>query len=87
MTLRERLLDAIIDGNFGNGITVTRKEFMNYFADENPDTTGCFLSNSEITTGLPHSPNYTHFTLRMDTGQYRIHPKAIEERMKERGFL
>lgn len=87
MTLRQRFLDAVIDGHLGKGITVTRKEFMKFFDDENPATTGCFLSNSEIITGTPHSPMYTHFTIRMADGQYWVHPGAIAARMVERGIL
>lgn len=59
MTLRNRFLDAIIDGEIGNGVTISRQEFMDFFSAENPAATGCFLSNSEIVTGAPHSPNYT----------------------------
>lgn len=84
MTLRNRLLDAIIDGQLGNGITVTRQDFMRFFSEENPATTGCFLSNSEIITGSPHSPTYTHFTQRITEGKYRIHPAALLARMNER---
>ncbi|WP_349281268.1 hypothetical protein [Polaromonas hydrogenivorans] len=87
MTLRNQFIDAIIDGKFGNGITVTRQEFMQFFSNENSLTTGCFLSNSEIITGAPHSPNYTHFTLRISEGRYRVHPGAIEIRMQQRGML
>lgn len=87
MTLRNRFLDAVIDGELGNGITITRQAFMSFFLNENPATTGCFLSNSEIVTGAPHSPNYTHFTLRVSEGRHRIHPGALQERMIERGIL
>jgi hypothetical protein len=87
MTLRNRFLDAIIDGDLGNGITITRQEFMQFFSNENPATTGCFLSNSEMVTGAPHSPNYTHFTLRISEGRYYVHPGAIQVRMIERGLL
>lgn len=87
MTLKESFLDAIIDGKIGNGIVVTRQEFINYFSVENPDTTGCFLSNSELKTGVPHSPKYDHFTLRVSTGTYRIHPQAILERMQKRHLI
>lgn len=86
MTLRNRFLDAVIDGQIGNGIVITRNQFMAFFAQDNPATTGCFLSNSEIETGL-HSPTYAHFTLRVSEGTYRVHPCALQERMKQRGML
>jgi hypothetical protein len=87
MTLRDRFLDALIDGQLGNGIIVTRQELMRYFSKDNPATTGVFLSNSEINTGAPHSPTYTHFTLRVAEGRYRVHPQVIQERMQQRGIL
>lgn len=87
MTLRNRFLDAIINGELGNGITITRQDFINFFNEENPKTTGCFLSNSEIIAGAQHSPDYTHFTLRVSEGKYYIHPGAIQNRMIERDIL
>lgn len=84
MTLRERFLDALIDGQIGNDSVVTRREFMSYFSDENPLTTGCFLSNSEMASGAVHSPNYTHFTIRLRKGVYRVHNEALIERLRER---
>lgn len=86
MTLRNRFLDAVIDGHIGNGIIVTRKQFMDFFAQDNATTTGCFLSNSEIETGT-HSPSYKHFTLRVSEGSYRVHPVALQVRMEQRGIL
>lgn len=84
MTLRERFLDALIDGQVGKDGVITRREFMAYFSDENPLTTGCFLSNSEMTSGTAHSPNYNHFTIRVKKGIYRLHDEAIEERKRSR---
>jgi hypothetical protein len=78
MTLRERFLDALRDGRIGKDGIVTRREFMTYFSDENPQTTGCFLSNSEMTTGAVHSPNYNHFTIRLRKGVYRVHEEVIK---------
>ena len=76
MTLRERLLDAVLDGDLGHGLVVTRQELIDYFHDVKEATTGVFLSNSEIKTGKPHSPNYNHFTQRLSEARYRIHPSA-----------
>lgn len=87
MSFRNRFLDAVIDGQVGKGIVITRQELMTYFSDENPDTVGCFLSNSELDTGVLHSPGYLHFTLRIAPGEYRIHPDAIRARMIERGLI
>lgn len=84
MTLRERFLDALIDGRLGRDGIVARHEFMHHFSDENPLTTGCFLSNSEMTSGAVHSPNYKHFTIRIRKGVYKVHEEAIAGRVRER---
>lgn len=87
MTLRERLLDGVIDGKIGKGIVVTCQEFNEYFKDENQNYIKVFLANSEVKSGAAHSPSYRHLTIRAENGQYRIHPNDIEERMKERGLI
>jgi len=86
MSLREKLLDALIDGHLGKGIVVTRQELIVHFPEEPVTYTGVFLSNSEIKTGS-HSPTYEHFTIRAGRGRYRIHPQALFERMRERHIL
>lgn len=86
MSLRDRMLDAMIDGKLGTGLVVTRQELITFFPDENPATTGVFLSNSEIETGKPHSPTYKHFTERLAEATYRIHPQALLARLAERGL-
>lgn len=85
MTLRERLLDAMLDGEIGHGLVVTRQELIRHFSDVNEATTGVLLSNSEIKTGAPHSPTYTPFTQRLSEGRYRVHPSALAERLAQRG--
>jgi hypothetical protein len=86
MTLRERLLDAVIDGHLGHGLIVTRQEVMAHFPSDPATYTGVMLSNSEMITGQ-HSPTYDHFTLRVAEACYRIHPLALSERMQTRGLL
>ena len=86
MGLRERLLDALIAGQIGHGIVVTRQEFIQHFSDVGEGYTGVLLSNAEITTAPPHSPTYKYFTIRLRKGVYLIHPNAILERMQERGL-
>lgn len=81
--LKEKLLDAILDGKIGRGITISRQEMITFFWDEPTSYTGAFLSNSEIETGR-HSPTYDHFTIGIARGRYRVHPKALENRMLER---
>ena len=87
MTLRDRFLDAIIDGRLGNGIVVTRQELIEFFPDEKESTTGVFLSNSEVNTGTVHSPMYEPCTLRVEEGRYRVLPQALLERMYQRHLL
>ncbi len=86
MSLRERFLDAMIDGELGRGLVISRQDFMAHFHVDNPATTGVFLSNSEVVTGAPHSPTYTHFTQRVSDGVYRVLPEALAARMRERGL-
>jgi hypothetical protein len=85
MPLRERFLDALIDGRLGRDGVVSRQEFMAFFCDDKQTYTGVFLSNSEVQTGQ-HSPTYRHFTIRLAQGVYRVHPEAISERRRERGL-
>ena len=86
MSLRERFLDAMIDGELGRGLVISRHDFMAHFQVDNPATTGVFLSNSEVVTGAPHSPTYTHFTQRVSDGVYRVLPEALAARMRLRGL-
>ena len=45
MTLREKLLDAVIDGQLGNGLVVTRQAFIHHFKEVTESYTGVFLAN------------------------------------------
>lgn len=83
MTLRERLLDAMLDGLIGNGLVVTRQEVMNFFSDVKSSYTGVLLSNAEMETGI-HSPTWAKYTNRIEPGTYRIHPDALAQRARER---
>ena len=74
MTLRHRLITDVRSGVFGPEGLISRREFMRRYSDVNPKTTGCFLSNSEMRTGVVHSPTYRHFTQRLGRGIYRLHP-------------
>lgn len=83
MNMRERILDAVLDGSLGRGTVVTRQELMQHFNDVNPAYTGVILSNAEMNTG-GHSPTWEHYTQRLGRGVYRIHPDALAERLRER---
>ena len=83
MSLTTDVLDAVIDGNLGNGLVVTRQEVIDYFSGRPESYTGVILSNSEIDTS-DHSPNYDNFTIRISDGIYRIHPEVLAQRFKER---
>ena len=86
MSLRERFLDALIDGRLGHNGVVSRQEFIAFFPEEKKTYTGVFLSNSEMQTGQ-HSPTYQHFTIRVGKGVYRVQQGAISERRHERGLI
>lgn len=83
MNLRERILDAVLDGNLGRGIVVTRQELIKRFPDVPESYTGVALSNAEMDTAT-HSPTYEKYTHRIDLGVYRISPMALAERLRER---
>ena len=82
-SLRNAVLDGMLDGFFGKGLIVTRREMGTNFPEFAKNYTGCFLSNSEMITGT-HSPTYKHFTQRITEGVYRVHPEALAARLKER---
>ena len=83
MGLRERFLDALIDGHLGHSGVVSRKDFVAFFRGDKKTYTGVFLSNSEMHTGQ-HSPTYQHFTVRVAKGLYKVDPRAISQRRSER---
>lgn len=83
MHLRQRILDAVLDGELGAGVVVTRPEVIAHFPDVSKAYTGVVLSNAEMDTGT-HSPTWEHYTHRIARGVYRISPTALAERLRER---
>jgi hypothetical protein len=86
-SLRQRLLDAVIDGKIGKGIVVTRAQMLRHFKDDKPTYVGSFLPNSEMDAKEKFGSVAKAFVIRVDTGKYQIHPTAIQERMREREAL
>ena len=84
MSLREEIIDAVIDGHIGRKGVVTRQEVIRHFPDRPKSYTGVILSNSEI--DRDHSPTYEIFTQRVGKGRYRIHPGIIAQRKTDRGL-
>jgi len=84
MSLREDILDAVIDGHIGQNGVVTRQEVIRYFKNHPESYTGVILSNSEM--DRDHSPTYKSFTQRIGNGRYRIHPGIIAQRRADRGI-
>jgi hypothetical protein len=84
MSLREEILDAVIDGHIGQNGIVTRQEVIQYFKNHPESYTGVILSNSEM--DRDHSPTYRTFTQRIGKGRYRIHPEIITQRKEDRGI-
>jgi hypothetical protein len=85
-TLRNVLLDAVIEGKLGNGIIVSTAELKAYVADGkfSDNYLATFLPNSEmgaLTAG------YRRFTIRVDEGVYQIHPVELLYRMRDRGLV
>ena len=84
MSLREEIIDAVIDGHIGQNGVVTRQEVIQYFQNRSQSYTGVILSNSEM--DRDHCPTYESFTQRIGKGRYRIHPDIITQRKAERAF-
>lgn len=84
MSLREEIIDAVIDGHIGQDGVVTRQEVIRYFPNHPQSYTGVILSNSEM--DRDHSPTYETFTKRVGKGRYRIHPEIIAQRKTDRGL-
>ena len=84
MSLREEIIDAVIDGYIGRNGVVTRQEVIRYFRDHSQSYTGVILSNSEM--DRDHSPTYETFTQRVGRGRYRIHPGIIAQRKTDRSL-
>jgi hypothetical protein len=82
MSLRQEIIDAVIDGHIGQNGVVTRQEVIRYFRNYAVSYTGVILSNSELNRG--HSPTYETFTQRVGRGQYLIHPEIIAKRRMDR---
>lgn len=85
LSLADRLLDASIDGVLGTGLQVTRQQFIKFFSELPINSSGTFLSNSEISSA--NTPTYRKMTIRVSDGVYIIHPEALLERMKQRGLI
>jgi len=84
MSLREEIIDAVIDGRLGADGIVTRQDVIGFFPEHEQNYTGVVLSNSEV--NRDHSPTYKNFTIRVGRGEYKIHRQIIAERRLERGL-
>jgi hypothetical protein len=84
MSLREEIIDAVIDGHIGRDGVVTRQEVIRYFQNHPQSYTGVILSNSEM--DRDHSPTYETFTKRVGKGRYRIHAGIVDRRRADRGL-
>lgn len=84
-TLRDSILDAVIDGSLGNGIVVTRQQVMTEFNGKFADNyLSVILSNSEMKS---NQSGYKPFTIRIAEGKYQIHPAELLARMRDRGLI
>lgn len=83
--LREQILNAVIDGELGDGLVVTRQQVMEKFKGKFSDNyLSVILANSEM--GAKTS-GYPPFTIRIDEGKYRIHAVELLYRMRDRGMI
>lgn len=82
-SIHDLLLDAMLDGQIGKGLIVTRQEVMDFFEKIKKSYTGVLLSNAEMDTS-EHSPTWRKYTRRVAKGVYRIHPIALANRLNSR---
>ncbi len=82
MTLKQEFLKAIWEGELGqqdeNGITVSLREFRQYFKHIESGYLTSFLPASVIEEGQ-FSVTHTRFLFRVKKGVYKIHPDALQE--------
>jgi hypothetical protein len=83
--LRELILNAVIDGELGTGLVVTRQQVMEKFKGKFADNyLSTILANSEM--GAKTS-GYPPFTIRIADGKYQIHPVELLYRMRDRELI
>lgn len=79
--LRVRFFNAAISGDLGytdsQGITITLKEFINYFTDINSEYVRIFLPAATIEKGRTEA-SCTQYLFRVRRGVYRLHPEVID---------
>lgn len=89
MTLKEKFLNAVMDGELGTlsdfGAIVTLAEFKLYFKDIETDYVNSFMPAAVIETGQ-YSATHTRFLFRVRRGVYRVHPDALAEQF-DNNFL
>lgn len=89
MTLKEKFLNAVMDGELGllseHGAIVTLAEFKQYFKDIETDYVNSFMPAAVIETGQ-YSATHTRFLFRVRRGVYRVHPDALTEQF-DNNFL
>jgi len=82
MTLKERFLEAVSNGELGEvddfGVIISLKDFKKYFKDITSDYINSFLPAAVIETGQ-YSTTHTKYLFRIRKGVYRLHPDALEE--------
>lgn len=84
-SLRNKVLDAVIDGEFGKGIVVSVSELKARFGEEySVNYLNTFLANSEMEA---LTAGYRRFTIRVGEGVYQIHPVELLYRMRDRGLV
>ncbi|VAW64893.1 hypothetical protein MNBD_GAMMA09-792 [hydrothermal vent metagenome] len=86
MTLKQRFLDAVCNGDLGeedeHGVTVQLTDFKRYFSDIRSDYINSFLPAAVIETGQ-YSITHTKYLYRAAKGVYRVHPDAVEQHRAE----
>ena len=89
MTLKEKFLNAVMDGELGLlsdfGAVVTLADFKQYFKDIETDYVNSFMPAAVIEAGQ-YTATHTRFLFRVKRGVYRVHPDALAEQF-DNNFL
>jgi len=85
-TLKQRFLDAIVQGKLGTvedeGVVFTLQEFKDCFSDIKSHYINSFLPGATLEIGQ-HTMQHTRYLFRLKTGLYRVHPDAIQAHIEQ----
>jgi hypothetical protein len=86
--LRDKILEAIVEGKFGHGLVVTNKELnekIKMFEEKDEDPYWTFYPDSFFSQQKKAHPGV--YFLNKDEGEHYVNPNALIPIMKEKGLI